>query len=98
MQRSSVDRLPMPHCGQSVSPSEEAANGEFAGRLQGTALPAEDHERRDHPETGNENQREELLRLIHGECLRRVCRGHDRPSSVSLGSAPLAGKGVGPQA
>ena len=30
-------------------------------------MPAEDRERREHPETGNENQREDLLRLVHGD-------------------------------
>ncbi len=59
------------------------------------AAPAEDREGREHAHTGSENDRQELLRLVHVECPRGPAPWPQRdgsPSGFSLPSGQSGGK------
>ena len=60
------------------------------------AAPAEDRESREHAHTGSENDRQELLRLVHVECPRELAPWPQRdgsPTDFSLRSGQSGGKG-----
>ena len=60
------------------------------------AAPAEDRESREHAHTGSENDRQELLRLVHVECPRELAprpQGERSTNDFNLRSGEAGGKG-----